>query len=306
MVEIVSNKLNPDVLPHLAIWRWEVPVYLFLGGLAAGLLVISSMSLILRQRAINKPTVKRAALLAPVLLSLGMFFLFLDLAFKVHVWRFYTAFVWTSPMSWGSWMLVVFYPFSVLQAMVVYKEELKAKFGGLGFLDVAEEHLEKIAVVNAHIGVGVGVYTGILLATFYARPLWSNAVLGLLFLLSGLSAAAALMLWMAPETEKRIYSRLDMYLLSLEGFALTVFIIGGLTGDANRAQAMWAFLTGPYAPAFFSITLLGGLLVPLVLETLETLGKTRYTFFVPLLVLIGSLSLRFILVFAGQAMPTFS
>ncbi|MDT8446850.1 MAG: NrfD/PsrC family molybdoenzyme membrane anchor subunit [bacterium] len=306
MTEIVSNKLNPDVLPHLAIWNWEVPVYLFLGGLAAGLLVISSMSLILRQRSNSKPTVKRAALLAPIALSAGMFFLFLDLAFKLHVWRFYTAFVWTSPMSWGSWMLVVFYPFSILQAAILYKEELRAKFGGLAFLDQAETQLSKIAVVNAHIGVGVGVYTGILLATFYARPLWSNAVLGLLFLLSGLSAAAALMLWMAPQTEKRIYSRLDMYLLSLEGFALTVFVIGGLTGDANRAQAMWSFLTGHYAPWFWSITIVGGLLLPLVLETMETLGKSKFSFFVPLLVLIGSLSLRFILVFAGQSMPTFS
>ena len=34
MNEVLSNKLNPQVLPHLEIWAWEVPIYLFLGGLA--------------------------------------------------------------------------------------------------------------------------------------------------------------------------------------------------------------------------------------------------------------------------------
>ena len=41
-------------------------------------------------------------------------------------------------------------------------------------------------------------------------------------------------------------------------------------------------------------------------ETLEALGKIRFSAMVPVLVLIGSLSLRFIIVYAGQAAPTFA
>ena len=37
------------------------------------------------------------------------------------------------------------------------------------------------------------IYTGILLNTMVARPLWNSAILGPLFLVSGLSAGAAVM-----------------------------------------------------------------------------------------------------------------
>ena len=129
MNEVLSNKLNPQVLPHLEIWAWEVPIYLFLGGLAGGLLVITGGMLLLQKGGLfGKKSEEREAfsgmlqigsILAPVLLGLGMFFLFLDLEYKFHVWRFYTAFVWTSPMSWGSWMLIIFFPLATLQAVIV-------------------------------------------------------------------------------------------------------------------------------------------------------------------------------------------
>jgi protein NrfD len=43
------------------------------------------------------------------------------------------------------------------------------------------------------LGVALGIYTGILLNTMVARPLWNSAILGPLFLVSGLSAGAAVM-----------------------------------------------------------------------------------------------------------------
>jgi hypothetical protein len=46
---------------------------------------------------------------------------------------------------------------------------------------------------NLVLGVGLGIYTGILLNTMVARPLWNSAILGPLFLVSGLSAGAAVM-----------------------------------------------------------------------------------------------------------------
>lgn len=304
MIEIVSNKLNPAVIPHLHVWGWEVPIYLFMGGLAGGLLAIASGLLILKKGSAETSSVKLAALLAPIVLGVGMFFLFLDLANKLNVWRFYTAFVYTSPMSWGSWLLVIFFPASVLQAAILYREYLPKKWQSL--LEKAKGQEYKLAVVNAHLGVAIGIYTGILLATYYARPLWSSGVLGFLFLLSGLSGAAAFLLLTAPKDEKSIFSKMDMYFLSLEGFALTVFIISGVTGSANSQEAMVYLISGPYAPWFWSVTVFGGLVVPLALETLESLGKIRFSYYVPLLVLMGSLSLRFIIVYAGQALPTFS
>ena len=43
-----------------------------------------------------------------------MLALFLDLEFKKHVYRFYLAFLPSSPMSWGSWILILVYPAALL------------------------------------------------------------------------------------------------------------------------------------------------------------------------------------------------
>ena len=42
-IETVVSRRNPQIDPHLSIWGWEIPVYLFLGGLVAGLLVLSGI-----------------------------------------------------------------------------------------------------------------------------------------------------------------------------------------------------------------------------------------------------------------------
>ena len=315
MTEFITNKVNPDVLPNLTIWGWDVALYLFLGGIGGGLLIISAALILLRKDGIFSKGERRgeysgivqtASLLAPVSLGVGMLFLFIDLEFKLHVWRFYTNFNWQSPMSWGSWLLLLFFPFSFLQIVVVFKGFYNQAPALQHWAHRLEPYLNKIAFVNVHVGAAIGVYTGILLSTFYARPLWSNSVLGFLFLFSGLSSAAALLVLFAPSREKTFYSKMDMYLIALEGFAATLFILGGITGSENMRDAMLMLITGAYAPWFWVLFVLAGLLVPLFLETLEVLGKIRFSPLVPFLVLAGGLSLRFIIVYAGQAVPTFA
>ena len=306
MIEINSTKINPNVIPHLHIWGWEIPVYLFLGGLSAGLLVISAVLLLTQKEATKSRTVRLASQLSPLILGFGMLFLFLDLTNKINVWRFYTAFVPTSPMSWGSWILIVFMPFSLAQACVLYKDiSLKLPIVG-GLVESWAKHIKSIAKINVFMGVSVGAYTGILLSSLYARPLWSNPAMGFLFLISGMSAAAAFLLLVAPEEEKHLYSKLDFICIAIEIFAVGLFVIGALNGSANASQAMMFLLTGPYAQLFWSVTIVIGIIVPFIFEGLEVTGKMRYLPVIPILVMIGSLSLRFVLVYAGQEYPTFS
>ena len=93
---------NPLIDPVLAVWSWEIPVYLYLGGLVAGLMILSGYH-ILRARWDDRAQghYVTAPLLSIVLLSLGMLALFLDLTHKLYVWRLYLTFQVTSPMSWG-------------------------------------------------------------------------------------------------------------------------------------------------------------------------------------------------------------
>ena len=111
MVELSTARLNPLVDPQLHAWSWEIPVYLFLGGLVAGLMVYSGLAL-LRQARGETPhrffTVQ-APLWAFILMNIGMGALFLDLTHKLHVWAVYITFQPASPMSWGSWILLAVY-----------------------------------------------------------------------------------------------------------------------------------------------------------------------------------------------------
>ncbi|MCE1273969.1 MAG: polysulfide reductase, partial [Chlorobiales bacterium] len=47
--EIISTKINPGVVPHLHIWEWHIPLYLFLGGIAGGLLLITSAMIVMKR-----------------------------------------------------------------------------------------------------------------------------------------------------------------------------------------------------------------------------------------------------------------
>ena len=51
-----------------------------------------------------------------------------------------------------------------------------------------------IGKLNLVLGIALGTYTGILLSTLSARPVWNSALLGPLFLISGFSTGAALMM----------------------------------------------------------------------------------------------------------------
>ena len=110
MPEIEVNRNSHLIDPQLHIWGWEVPVYLFLGGLAAGIMVFTALLLLRRGNRERSKWSRWAAFLAPLLLSIGMLALLLDLEYKFHVWRFYAALEITSPMSWGSWILLLIYP----------------------------------------------------------------------------------------------------------------------------------------------------------------------------------------------------
>src|SRR5512140_233939 len=110
MNEITLSRANPLVDPHLHVWAWQIPVYLFLGGLVAGMMILWGWFAFSDRR---RRADSVAFLLPPLglaLLSLGMLALFLDLEHKAFVWRLYTTFQPASPMSWGAWILLAVYP----------------------------------------------------------------------------------------------------------------------------------------------------------------------------------------------------
>ncbi|TNF37066.1 MAG: polysulfide reductase [Deltaproteobacteria bacterium] len=315
LVEVISNRANAGIDPHLHIWGWEIPAYLFLGGVVAGLMILLAGLELRHKEKPRSAATEWMPLVAVALLSLGMLFLFLDLANKEHVYRFYMTFRPTSPMSWGSWILLLVYPALLLMYVSGLSAERREwllsikpiqalRLGALVRWTMAfgDKHRSKILWVTLGAGVGLGAYTGLLLGTMVARPQWNSAIMAPLFLTSGISTGAAVMLLTRlDKRESATLVRWDIAAIAVELSLLVVLLLGLSSGNVYSQEAAASFLGGPYTASFWSLVVIAGLVVPLTLNVLEVRRHTPMTLYAPALVLIGGLALRAILVTAGQA-----
>jgi formate-dependent nitrite reductase membrane component NrfD len=233
-----------------------------------------------------------------------MLALFLDLEHKLYVWRLYLTFEPASPMSWGSWILLLVYP--ALVASLVLRPPRWLRFAGIQELsrrlNARPALVRFVGGVNIGLGIGLGIYTGILLSALGARPLWSSALLGPLFLVSGLSSAAAFVHLMASDREEReMLAKADNVFLLSELLVIVLFLIGLASSTQVHMEAARLLLGGPYT-AFFWVFVVGlGIVVPLILQPLAVSHRIRHTAVAPLLVLFGGIALRVVIVYAGQA-----
>jgi len=327
---IISGRNIPNIDPHLHVWHWQIPLYLFLGGLAAGILFFAALNIIRGKDKEMSVSTKISPLFAPVFLILGLFALFLDLKHKLFFWQLYTTIRMSSPMSWGAWTLMAITPLSMVWVASYLKEIApkiwtKSKFVNsllkiimkpvenenlnwdwkFKFLQTFENFVQKqrisMAWISIVLAVLLGVYTGILLSAFNARPLWNTSILGPLFLVSGLSTAAALNMWLTKNVEERkFYSKIDILLIIIELFLITHMFMGFLASTEVQIEAANLFLGGEYTISFWVFLVGLGLLTPLTLEIMELRGIHIPIAIPAILILFGGLLFRFIMVDAGQ------
>ncbi len=301
---IISGKMNPGIEPVLNIWHWEIPFYLFVGGLAAGLIFFASLYTILGKDKQYK-TINKASLLVPIILVVGLLALFLDLNHKLYFWRLYTTIRLDSPMSWGAWTLMLVTPLSFVWAFSYIREY----FPKIKFTHPLIQNLEKIAIslrkpiawIQVVFAVILGIYTGILLSAFNARPLWNTSILGPLFLVSGLSTGAALIMWMSKDKEEQhLFGKIDLILIGIELFLITHLFMGFLASTEVQIEAAKLFLGGAFTFQFWVIVVTLGLILPALLEIMKLKGIKIPVAIPALLILIGGLAFRVIMVIAGQ------
>jgi formate-dependent nitrite reductase membrane component NrfD len=246
----------------------------------------------------------RLPLVGLVLLSLGMLALFVDLEHKLHVWRLYVTVEPRSPMSWGAWILVLVYPMLVAMALVQPPDWARRLLPSLDplarRLQASPSALRAIGTASVLGGIALGIYTGILLSALGARPLWNSALLGPLFLVSGLSSGAAFAHLVADGEERRWLARADNGFLAAELALVALFLIGLSSAGAAHAAAAGLFLGGPYTAVFWVLVVGIGIVVPLAVQALAVAGRIEHAAIAPVLVLLGGLALRFVIVVAGQ------
>ena len=317
-IAITTGKYAHEAGASLGIWGWEIPVYLFLGGLTAGIMIIAAIAILLGNEKKWPAAAYKLILWAPVLISAGMAALFFHLTHKLYVWNFYLTFKIASPMSWGAWILLLVYPLTIMLIFVTFKKGypewykkgekwIKASRFGVYIKwlytasEFAEKHKKITARITLSVGLLLGVYTGILLSSLGARPFWNSAILGPLFLVSGISTGTALVVLMSRDYEERsFFTKTDLGLIAAELFMLALFLIGMASSSQQHITAVKLVMGGPLTPAFWMFIVFIGLMLPAFFEILELKGREIPRYLPPAFVLAGGLFLRIVFVYAGQ------
>ena len=161
-----------------------------------------------------------------------------------------------------------------------------------------------LATIN---GIGVAVYTGLLLQSFPAVALWHNPGVPLLFTVSAFSTALAFLLLVLhlvinnPEDAaiQRFYERLDVMLIAAELvilFSFFFFMTSGNESAIHSAKLLWGDLG--WLIGFIGL----GLIVPFLLELKGAVkGWSGHlpTVTAAVLVLVGGYLLRHYFLAAG-------
>ena len=173
-------------------WRWFIPLYFFLGGVAGGAATIGAAASLFggpRHRATARYARYLSLALAPVCALL----LIVDLGRPARFLHMFRVFKVVSPLSVGTWILGAFGLTSgVLAARQAAEDDLiirrESVLGRLARLLPARPFV----VLHGLLGLALGSYTGVLLAAT-AVPLWaaSGLLLGPIFVAAALTSGAA-------------------------------------------------------------------------------------------------------------------
>jgi formate-dependent nitrite reductase membrane component NrfD len=293
-------------------WTWYILIYFFVAGLAGGCYFLGTFLRYWGTPA-DEPAWRLAFYVPLPATVLGALMLTLDLKQPLRFWhmlfdttpdQFGLNFNTKTPMSIGVWALLVASVFAV----VAFVDAL-ARDGKIGSrLAVLDGGFGKAwNVVGSALYLFIAGYTGVLLAVSN-QPIWSDTwALGGLFLASGLSGSAALLLLLTryrPEAEaSRGFLELCERLFAALELLLLVVLVLTLIADGTLDEAFDL----PWIPLW--LLALAGMLPGLGLATRGlrvtsggALATERVTALAvaPALVLVGVLALRAAVIFSAQ------
>jgi protein NrfD len=284
-------------------WGWLIVFYFFVGGLAGGCYFLAVL-IDFFGRPEDRPLARLGYFISFPCLILSGLLLTLDLNRPDRFWHmlfdshtFRPMFKPWSPMSIGSWALLIFGIFSLLSFLSALHEAGRLRWPAARSFRSPSPLGAVLSVIGGLLGFFVAGYTGVLLAVTN-RPIWSDTpLLGMLFVVSAASISAALMILLARRsrlTAPGLYAlhRMDAWVIALE-FVVLIAVMVSL-GPVFRA---WLNAWG--ALLFIGVILVG-MLIPLALYARKQwLGDLNATA-AALLILIGGFLLRLVIVFSAQ------
>jgi len=284
-------------------WGWLIVFYFFFGGLAGGCYFLAVL-IDFFGRDEDRPLARLGYYISfPCILISGLL-LTLDLQRPLRFWHmliesntYRPIFKYWSPMSVGSWALLLFGIFALLSFLGALVEDNRLAWPAGRKIRPPTMLGRMIGLIGGIFGFYVAGYTGVLLAVTN-RPIWSDTpLLGMLFVVSAASISAALMILLAQRSRWTMpglvaLHRIDTWVVALEFLVLIGVMIS--LGPVFRAWLnAWGLLL------FFGVIVVG-MLIPLALYwRREWLGDRNVTT-AATLVLVGGFILRLLIVFSAQ------
>lgn len=302
-MEVTTTKINPMTTPELHVWGWDVALYLFFSGMAAGVLILVAIQYLYFGGAKTSLVMRYAAMAASIVVPLAMLGLLSDLENKLNILAFYKWWNWTSTMALGARGLLIIPPIGILFGLSLVAQHMG---GPLAKYKPWAEKLVPYKGILARAtlisGIFLGIYTGGLLSANFGRPLWNTAILPLLFLVSGLSTGAAIILLFSKDEEEITrLTKLDINLILGEISLLVIMFLSIAYTMRAQHESLYLFFGGGFTASFWVLVVGVGLVVPLILEQLQVKGRVAESPIPSWMVLAGGLALRVIIVLAGQA-----
>ena len=245
-------------MEYTPIWSGIIACYLFLGGLGGGAFATSAFLAWRHPEAVTMR--KLGHWIAPIVVIVGLVLLMFDAKAGLHnPLRFALLLTnFGSVMTWGVVILAAF----VIVALVAL------------IIDLMKRRVPMwLEIVGAVLGICVAIYTGCLLGVCKTFPLWNNALLPILFLVSAMSAGAASVLLVAvfrhaDEFNKAGVLKKFHFCLPIIEIVLVASLcfITSYNSPAGFDSVM-SMVAGTWAPLFWIGLVLIGLVVPTGLET---------------------------------------
>ncbi|MFR7650528.1 MAG: NrfD/PsrC family molybdoenzyme membrane anchor subunit [Eggerthella lenta] len=239
------------------VWGPMIAWYLFLAGASAGAFLTSAFVEVKYPESVKMRVAGR--IIAPIFLGIGLVMLMLDAEAGLHnPLRFF----WLianpgSVMTLGVYFICVFMPVALVSAL----------------LEVLKKPVPKwLTWVGIVFAFAVAAYTGFLLGVVKAFPLWNNAVLPILFVVSALSAglAATSLVGLLVDRERFeqmwLIKKSHVILSAIEMVVLATMLVIVSAGSVEGAASVYSLVAGQYAPAFWGGIVLLGLVAPFIIE----------------------------------------
>lgn len=289
---------------HLQFWGADIALDLFFGGLGVGTFIFAVIVSFFYGGRLKRIS-KIAAFVTPVMVAIGSFFLLMHLGRPERFYLVFLNFNVTSPMSWGAWLQTIFFGLSTLYAILWYTYKSEESPGNVKLRRL-------IGYIGVPFATAVGIYHGLLLMTFKARPLWNTgpivpmAICG--FIVTGI-ALVVFILSISPK-HKELLAEIKISRNILGGFILVQLITIALWisslyfGPGGSHEAMDRLL-GEYGLLFWGGAIIIGLVLPVVIGALALLSERKsdtFSYVVPILtslmVLVGGFILRYVVIIA--------